>query len=366
MVKQKFYSLEPIMKQAPNAYYYVIFGGRSTGKSYASYKRAIETYSKTGKQSAIIRRWNEDFTGKRGAQMFDALVSNGEVEKATGGKWTGIYYWSSRWFFCRYDEDGKRITDERPFCYGFSISSMEHDKSTSFPDVVNIIFDEFVTRGAYLPDEFVLYMNCLSSIVRNRTDVKIFMLGNTVNKYCPYFKEMGLTHARDMKPGTIDIYNYGDSGLQVAVEFTGTNKGGKASDRYFAFDNPRLSMITGEVWEIDIYPHCPVKYLPKEILFTYFIEFADNLLQCEIVLHDNSYFTFIHPKTTELKFPDKDLIYSTKFDPRPNYRRKITKPTSDIEKKIAYFYTTDKIFYSDNETGEVVRNYLLWCGKTAI
>ena len=363
MAKQKFYSLKPIMQQAPDAYYYVIFGGRSTGKTYASLLYGLEIYAKTGKQLAIIRRWAEDFKGKRGQQMFDALVSNGEITRITGGKWTGIYYYGSRWFFCKY-EDGQRITDNTPCAFGFSIASMEHDKSTSYPDVVTVVFDEFLTRGAYLPDEFVLLMNCLSSIIRNRTDVKIIMLGNTVNKYCPYFKEMGLSHVKDMKAGSIDIYQYGDSGLQVAVEFTGTNKGGKASDRYFAFDNPRLSMITGEAWEIDIYPHCPVKYKPKEILFTYFIEFAEELLQCEIILHDDLYFTFIHRKSTELKYPEKDLIYSTNYRPRPNYRRKITKPTSEMERKIADFYVKDKIFYSDNEVGEIVRNYLIWCGKS--
>ena len=122
-------------------------------------------------------------------------------------------------------------------------------------------------------------------------------------------------------------------------------------------------MITGEAWEIDIYPHCPVKYTPKEILFIYFIEFADDILQCEIILHDDLYFTFIHRKTTELKHTDTDLIYSTNYSPRPNYRRRITKPTSDIEKKIAEFYVKDKIFYSDNEVGEIIRNYLIWCGK---
>lgn len=364
MAKQKFYTLDPIIKQVPDAQYYVIFGGRSTGKSYSALLRGLKNYADSGKQMAIIRRWQEDFKGKRGQQMFDSLVSNNEISKATAGKWSGVYYWGSRWYLCRY-EDGKRIVDERPFCFGFSIASMEHDKSTSYPEVTTIVFDEFISRGAYLPDEFVLFMNCLSSIIRNRNDIKIFMLGNTINKYCPYFSEMGLKHIKDMKPGTIDVYTYGDTSLKVAVEFTGSNKAGKASDMYFAFDNPRLSMITGEVWELDIYPHCPIKYKPQNILFTYFIEFADDLLQCEIVLYNDMYFTFIHPKTTELKRPDKDLIYSTKYDPRPNYRRKITKPTSEIERKIADFFIKDKIFYADNDTGEIVRNYLLWCKRTA-
>ena len=33
----------------------------------------------------------------------------------------------------------------------------------------------------------------------------------------------------------------------------------------------------------------------------------------------------------------------------------------DIEKKIAIFYTRDKVYYQDNEVGEIVRNYLQWC-----
>ncbi len=360
-MKQKFYSLKNILSK--DAQYNVIFGERSNGKTYAVLKYAIEKHAKTGEQLAIVRRWQDDFVGKRGVTMFNALVSNGEIERATGGEWNNIYYYGSRWFFCRYEEDGKRITSENPFAYGFSLTSMEHDKSTAYPNITTICFDEFLTRSAYLPDEFVLFMNVVSTIIRHRTNVKIFMLGNTVNKYCPYFKEMGLSHIKEMEPGNIDVYRYGDSNLTVAVEYTKPNKDGKENDYYFAFDNPKLSMITGGAWEIDIYPHCPVKYTPQEILFTYFIEFSGDLLQCEIIRHDDLYFTFIHRKTTPLKDTENDLIYTPDFSPRPNYRRKITKPTTKLEKKIVEHFTKDKVFYADNEIGEIIRNYLIWCGK---
>lgn len=362
-MKQKFYSLKNILSK--NAQYNVIFGERSNGKTFAVLKYGLEQYKKSGEQMAIVRRWQDDFTGKRGQTMFDALVSNNEIAKITGGEWTGIYYWASKWYLCRYEE-GKRIQDERPFCYGFSISSMEHDKSTSYPMITTICFDEFLTRTMYLQDEFVLFMNVISTIVRHRTNVKIFMLGNTVNKYCPYFSEMGLTHIKEMKPGDIDIYRYGESDLIVAVEYTQPNKAGKESDLYFAFDNPKLSMITGGEWEIDIYPHCPVKYKPKDILFTYFIQFSGDLLQCEVIQCGDFGFTFVHRKTTPLQDPDKDLIYTTEYNARPNYRRKIIKPVSDIERRIAAYYIKDKIFYADNETGEIMRNYLIWCGKKTI
>ena len=359
-MKQKFYSLKNILSK--DAQYNVIFGERSNGKTYSVLKYAVKKFHESGEQLAIVRRWQDDFTGKRGATMFDALVSNGEIARITGGAWTGVYYYGARWYLSKI-EDEKRVTSETPIAYGFSITSMEHDKSTAYPDITTILFDEFLTRSAYLPDEFVLFMNVLSTIIRHRTNVKIFMLGNTVNRYCPYFSEMGLTHIKEMKPGDIDVYRYGNSKLTVAVEYTAPNSRGKESDLYFAFDNPKLSMITGGAWEIAIYPHCPVKYTPAEILFTYFIEFSGDTLQCEIVLHDDLYFTFVHRKTTPLKEPETDLIYSPEFSPRPNWRRKITKPTSDIERKIADFYLKDKVFYSDNEVGEIVRNYLMWCGK---
>ncbi len=361
-MKPKYYSLKNILSK--QAQYNVIIGERSNGKTFAVLKYAIDRYAKTGEQLAVVRRWQDDFTGKRGQTMFDAVVASGAVALATDGQWDNVYYYGSRWYFCRY-EDSKRITADTPFAYGFSVSSMEHDKSTAYPNVTTICFDEFISRTGYLPDEFVLFMNVVSTIVRHRTNVTIFMLGNTVNKFCPYFTEMGLTHVKSMKPGTIDLYRYGDSDLVVAVEYTQHNKAGKESDLYFAFDNPKLSMITGGSWEIDIYPHCPVKYRPKDVMFTYYIDFSDTLLQCEIVSCDNNRFTFIHRKTTPIKDPDNSIIYTPDYHPGPNYKRKITKPTSGIERKIAEFYMKDKIFYSDNEVGEVVRNYLIWCGKVA-
>lgn len=357
-MKNKFYRLDKILKC--DAQYNMIFGERSSGKTFAVLEHGIKNFFTTGKQMAIVRRWDEDFKGKRGRQMFDALEASGKIKEITGGEWTSVYYFSSTWYLCRYEND-ERIQDIKPFCYGFSLTAMEHDKSTSYPDITTICFDEFLTRTIYLPDEFILFTNVISTIVRHRDDVKIFMLGNTVNKYCPYFKEMGLKHIKEMKPGSIDVYQYGDGKLKVAVEYTAPNKQGKQSDIYFAFDNPKLQMITSGSWEIDIYPHCPVKYKPREVLFTFFIEFDGDLLQCEVVLHDGLHFTFIHLKTTELKDPDHDIIYSLSYDPRPNWKRNILKPCSNIERRIAALIKEDKIFYADNEVGEIMRNYLQTC-----
>lgn len=356
--KTEYYRLDSIL--ATNSRYHVIFGERSNGKTYAVLERGIQQYFEGNGKMAIIRRWRDDFIGKRGAQMFDGLVKNGLVDKYSMGLWTSIYYYSGRWYFCKY-EGTERIVDSEPFAYAFAINTMEHDKSTSYPDVRTILFDEFLTRGSYIPNEFVEFMNVLSTIIRERDDVKIFMCGNTVNQYSPYFAEMGLTNVKNMKQGTIDVYTYGESGLRVAVEYSDGFEKGKSSDVYFAFNNPKLNMIKTGAWEMDIYPHLPRKYVPKDVKFMYFIVFDNEILQCEVIQKDDLLFTFIHRKTTPLKDTINDLIYTTDWSPRPNYRRKINKPFSDLERKIWSFFPMDKVFYQSNEVGEIVRNYLEWC-----
>ena len=359
----KYYRLDRILKC--NALYNVIVSGRSDGKTFACLEHILKEHceSEYVNQGAIIRRWQDDFTGKRGQQMWSAIVANGLVAKYSNGRWNRIKYYASKWYLCNFDEEKQVITEqaEEPFCYAFAITAQEHDKSTAYPNITNILFDEFITRGGYLPDEFVLFCNVLSTIIRERDNVRIFMCGNTINKYCPYFAEMGLQHVEKMEQGTIDVYEYGkDSGLKVAVEFPDIHKiFKKKSNKYFAFDNPKLQMITGGIWELDIYKHIPRKYAPKEVVFTFFIAFEMQYLQCEVVEGDEDIFVAVHPKTTPLKHPESDLVYTTSVtDGFPNVRKSFLAPVDDIDRKIALLYKMGKFFYSDNNTGDVMKNFL--------
>lgn len=356
----KYYSLKNIMKT--NAHYNIIIGERSNGKTYAALEYGLEQYFKTGKQFAIIRRWSDDFKNKRGGSLFDNHIYNGVIDRLSHGKYNSVRFQSSRWYLIHITDGEVDTVQETPFAYAFAISTMEHDKSTSFPNINTIIFDEFLTRASYLPNEFVLFMNVLSTIIRQRDDVKVFMLANTVNKYCPYFQEMGITNIDKMKPGTIDVYEYGNSGLKLAVEYCESSKISKASDKYFAFNNPHLNMIKTGAWELDIYPHLPYKYRPVDIIFTYFIEFNANVLQCEIIEHDGYLFTYIHRKTTPIK-NDNDLVYTLEPSANNYKRTTLIRGSDKFDRRIYKFYQSNDIFYQDNEVGEIVRNFLIECGK---
>lgn len=358
----KYYSLNKINKK--NATYNVIFGERSNGKTYATLKQVLENYFNDGSQFAYIRRWSVDVQPKRMNNLFNAIIEDGYLEKLSGGKFTAIFYRTGRFYLCTYSDKGKPIYNEEDVIgYAFSLSENEHNKANSYPRVTTIIFDEFLTNKIYLPDEFILFMNTVSTIVRQRTNVKIYMLGNTVNKFCPYFKEMGLTNILSMKQGTIDVYTYGETKLKVAVEYADSKKKFKKNNFYFAFNNPKLKMITGGAWELNIYPHAPVKWLPKNIMFTYFIDFNDSIYQCEIISKDVNVFTYIHEKTTPIKNPDKDIIYTLDYNPKINYNVNILKPLNDYQNKITWFYTHDRVYYQNNNVGDAINNYLKICKR---
>lgn len=361
----KYYDLRQILKK--DATYNVIIGQRSNGKTYALLKHAVNHYFKSKKQFAIIRRWGIDVKASRASEMFSAINADNIVFKASKGEYSHIAYNSRKFYSAVIDENGKFIYSDNDVCgYIFSLSDMEHDKSISFPNVDLIIFDEFLSiQHNYLFNEFNVFMNVISTIVRNRGDVKIFMLGNTVDKYSPYFSNMGLNHITEQKQGTIDLYTYGDnSQLKVAVEYCENVKKSKDNNNfYFAFDNPHLQMIKNGTWDLGIYPQKPLAFKNSDIQFIFFIIYNDNVYQCEIIFVNDYNFIYIHEKSTEIKDPDKDVIYCLDYVPKYNYTQNMLKPIYKVNQKILWYFLNNRVYYQNNNVGNAINSYIEDCKR---
>lgn len=364
--KREYFDLDKVLKKAPDCQYYIITSMRSNGKTYQCLKRALQRYYDYGEKTAYVRRLEDNFSGVEVKTLFNSLEHNekGEniVSQITHGEFDRIYYYSRTWYLAKLDDKGNIIHEPEPFVYGYSINREEKSKGSTIPSITTIIFDEYMSRDGYLQDEFIKFMNLVSTIKRNRRNMTIFMLGNTIT-YNPYWAEMGLKHVEKMKPGELQVYKFGENGsLKVCVHSAEAKINDKKDpDPFFCFDNPKLKMITEGAYEISIYPHCPVKYILKDVIYTYFIEFNDEILQCEIVSKNDEAFTFIHRKTTLYQERENDIIFCPKYDYRNLRRRNIKKPIDGIGEKILYFYNADKVFYQDNEVGELVNHYLEWC-----
>ena len=126
----QFYSLDEILKR--KAQYNVIFGERSNGKTYAVLLHGLKNFVKTGKQIGIVRRYDDDIKAGKADSFFDALVANGEIEKLTKGKYTGVSYYNRKFYLSYHDENrDKDVRDNRPFGYTFAINTATRYKSTS-------------------------------------------------------------------------------------------------------------------------------------------------------------------------------------------------------------------------------------------
>ena len=141
----KYYTPEKINKK--KATYNLIFGERSNGKTYAMLLQCLKSYVTDKSQMAYVRRWKEDITGRRAQLLFTGINANGEVAKLTKGEFTGVHYYAGKFYLCTYDDNGKVVYGDSDILgYTFALSDGEHDKSTSFPNIKTIVFDEFLTK----------------------------------------------------------------------------------------------------------------------------------------------------------------------------------------------------------------------------
>lgn len=361
--------------------YFMVFGERSNGKTFAVLVICLIRYVLYGEKFAYLRRWDLDLTPRRLETLFGALDKFKLVEFITDGEYQFItqfqrQFYLGRWATDEEFEDGMPnnkvngipyIREPEPFGYAFALSMMEHDKGGNQPvDITTILYDEFMSRQRYLVDELALFSNCISSIKRDDGRFKVWMLGNTVTTYCPYFREMGLKHITEMKKGEIQTYQGSDPETTIAVMWAGSPDADAKKDinKFFAFDNPKLKMITEGSFETAAYPKFPDLGDSKDdyqIVFCFFLEFDNDLLQADVYASDvrDSEFIFWHPKTTELKHPEEELIYTDQVKVGSNYRRSFANCLTPEEAAIKKLIALEKMFFADNQCGETLRNFML-------
>lgn len=358
---KEFYDIEPI--DNTNAVYRMIIGQRSNGKTYSVCKHIVEDYILKGRRGAYIRRWDEDIQPKNIQSLFAPHYKL--IETLSGGEYNFVIYRAKEFRFAYINEEGEIIKkDPTAFCISASINTAEHTKGQDRGEIHLVCFDEFATRETYIKNEFVLFCNLLSSLIRNREDTIIYMLSNTVNRYCPYFREMGLKDVENMPQGQVYIYTYGNSDLTVAVEYCDPVKATeKVGSKFFAFDNPQLEMITTGAWELMMYPRPPYKISLNDIRYEFYIKFGEQLL-CGEIVHPSSgkyktdLFIFIHPQTKDIEIDQRTPLYTDDFSTSICHVRFLKDCPTELHKLIQSLILKKAVCFSSNETGEVFRNWL--------
>lgn len=347
-----------------DVHYAMCISERTSGKTFFFQCLAMYQWHKLNWKTVYVKRVAARVTKSQMESMFTATFD--KIPLLTDDVYNAVMYQGMRFYLCYRDEDGTLIRKaSEPFMIVLALNVQDDTKSVFNDNSVKIVwFEEFITRERYLHDEFLKFTALISTVVRLRDDCLIAMTANTVNKYCPYFTEMGLYRVKEQPQGTIDIYRYGESKLRVAVEYTAEmEKSGrkKPSNVYFAFDNPRLEMVKTGMWEIANYPHLPFHSKADDIITEdIWVQFKGVTLQGDIRYNENRnmmYARFWQVNKEEINIKDNTVIYTDGTPTCRNYR-KFFRRYRKLDYRLLCLMADDRVYYSDNEAGEIMNNFL--------
>ena len=335
--------------------YNVAVGQRSNGKTYDIIDKAVEIFIKENIPSVYLRRWDEDLTIKNIFKLCDVHLPT--LLHLSNGKYNKFMYTSRTFYMCYENEKGEIENKSDPFLYCYSLNTWEHRKGQDIGNIYYIIFDEFISRGKYIENEYEIFMNVLSSLIRFRDTAKIVMIANTVSKYCPYFDHFKID-IKKIKQGTISKFVYGQTTL--ALEYCSANNvTSKVNKKYFDFPNKKLDMIKRGVWEIDSYARLLNDVYKKcDKLNHIYINFSDVFLKWELLETNDNLISFIRP-VTENEIENEHYIITSDVDYLTfNKYSYAIFPKSKIIDLLLNTYDAKKMFYSTDDVGDMFENFL--------
>ena len=213
---KKYYSLDKI--QFYGNLWNIILGQKSNGKTYATIREGLEQFFKTGKAFVYLRRYKEELSD---FNIYKVFAPHYEILRKYTEYNDFVYY--RRRIYAVKKENGETVKKlETPIAFTYSLTSFQNDNGGDFGSVSQIVFDECITYDRYLNDEFIKLMTVISNIVRDRTDTKIYLLGNTVNVNCPLLREFGIIPTK-LEKGKINLVHFPNSEIVISVEWCEEN-----------------------------------------------------------------------------------------------------------------------------------------------
>lgn len=235
---RSFYSSERIDRYDDTVKYRIIIGQRSNGKTYCIKKKIIDMLAtKKNAQFAYIRRLQSHVSYQRLNDLFND-VADYCVERLGDT----ISYSVNDGFYLTNDKQRKRLG------YKFSIEKSELDRGISFPNVELIFLDEFMSIDGYFINEVDRFKSILSTIIRGRDNVQVYMVANTINEICPYFDWLKIP-VKKLKKGQI-FYIEHRKGVKCVIEWClDTDVIKENASKYFGTDDNGSEMILNGEWE---------------------------------------------------------------------------------------------------------------------
>lgn len=367
------YNIDPISELGANIN--IIYGERSNGKSYqAKHKKGIFRYLyetneyfddyknkgniikrciKKGSRFVLLRRWREEISSDLVEKYFDDI----DIMKLTDNKYNCITMYKKQLFLSHYNnEDGKTKRGEH-IGYVCALSTEQKYAGVSMLDVSDIIFEEFMARGVYISDEPNKLMNFYSTIDRKRGTTKLWLVGNTISRVCPYLSDWGLMDiVKTQKQGEIHTLWLPTGDLdeddipvmvKVAIEYC------KSTGNSSYIIGTHKDMLNKGEWQSDLQPLLPKSYNCYKMLYRIAFQYKSFKFIAEYLMdkEEKTLSWFVYPYDKEFK--NNILVFSDEVKTSPYWQRDIYNPLikNDKIKDLLKTFRQNNTFYSSNLCG---------------
>ena len=333
-----YYDISEMLKT--NAEYMMLLGQRSNGKSYQVKKTVLEDFYFNETKFIYLRRWKADIKQKEVSTYFDDIP----IAKYTNREYNSVRAMNGFIYLCKI-EDGL-IVEKREMGRYCALNEYERYKSQVFMNYKNIVYEEFITDSIYLNDEPKLLQQFVSTVAR-LDKIRVFLIGNTLTRVCPYFHEWCLENVLKQKQGTIEIYKYhmeDNVEVKIAVEYCANTN----NKNTMFFGQAAKQIVTGE-WDVKEVPKLPRQLYEYEKIYEVIVVYQALKLLLELLIEpkEGGVIIFVYPYTSNRKI---QRVITDEFSDKPYISSKL-----DIDKKpellMLKALRMDKVCYSDNLTG---------------
>lgn len=339
---KKYYSLDNIKKT--KAQYRMLLGEKSNGKSYAVKSELIRDAYLNHRKFVYMRRFREDMK----TVDVNAYFADAPVKDITHHYYDRVVVDKGIIYLANYNDEEDKFEKGPDIGRCVYLSGYEHFASQAFPDTYNIVYEEFITQRTYIPNEPAQLQKMVSTILRDREGA-VYLVGNTINRVCPYFTEWQLTHTIRQQPGTIEIYKFhrtGAEGEEIVTEVAVERCESSNSTTNMFFGRTAEFIVKGG-WEV----YDKAK-LPDDNNFTMLYEL---LLESQgfafvvqlMVGEDGGQFVYVYPFSYKRNIP---RIISDRFSTSP-FVTATFNPKINAEVIMQKCIKEKKVCFSDNLTG---------------
>lgn len=298
------------------AYFIGIDGPRGTGKSTTFIIDMLKQCEK-GKEFVWIRRYKPEIKEIVHKDFLKETI-DGIVYKGDGNGGYHVIY------------------EDQLLGYLIPLVKYRDYKSTQFPNVNRIIFDEAFVRETiayrYLADEVISFWEMVSTIVRTRKDYKIILMANNEDLFNPYYQYFKVP---------IFEKTYVDSKRGLYFEHV------KPTEKFIKMqqETPLFQMISGTSYGDYHYGNANIKAnkeikiikKPSTSNLMFRLEINGKTLNC-YTFNNSGLSLFIEYRD---KIIDDNITYHLAKDNHPNYYY-----VDLYKKKLKSF--VNKLYYGDN------------------